>query len=455
VSHNPSTRVSPRARPVAEAPIDALLARADELARRWLIALILARPLAQLGELPLERMAREGPELCIQAVRALASDAALERIVASTAGDGESSAWARELGLLGGARDARSSVEAVEALRGELWEALLEELRDPPARLVAELADRLAHVCATALAAAVAATSRADLGAADLAGVASESDLPPIGLQGGVLIDERDELVADPDPANDPRAPAGPDAQRTQAHPLPWELSASPPDEPGPSSEVRVRRFPADLARATADVSELEHWPDAAPARESRPQTGPGAGPEIEIRDERGEEGPAAWIGSIGRQLERFEQDRRPFAVLLIELGGGVEPLRRAALPGGISVLTSQVERVLAQELQLDGGASEVGRDRPVGSLTCERPGRYWLLVADTDATAARRLAEWLVRAVHPLATRRWPPLEVTVGTAVCPDDGREAATLAARADVGLYAARAAGRSIASVDEPA
>jgi hypothetical protein len=33
------------------------------------------------------------------------------------------------------------------------------------------------------------------------------------------------------------------------------------------------------------------------------------------------------------------------------------------------------------------------------------------------------------------------------VGTAVCPDDGREPAALAAHADVGLYAARSSARA--------
>jgi hypothetical protein len=175
--------------------------------------------------------------------------------------------------------------------------------------------------------------------------------------------------------------------------------------------------------------------------------------PKIEVRDERGEEGPAAWIRSIGRQLERFEQDRLPFAVLLIGLGEE-ERLRRAALPGGVSSLTSRVERVLAQELRRIGDASSTA-GRPAGSLTCERPGRYWLVVPATDAFAARRLAEWLVRTIGPLASHRWAPLEVTVGTAVCPDDGRDAAALAAHADVGLYTARAAGRSTVPADESA
>ncbi len=230
------------------------------------------------------------------------------------------------------------------------------------------------------------------------------------------------------------------------------------------------------LARAARDVADsdalaLRGWGAGAacgPTTASSPQAAEGgwptggggpapqttAEPEIHIRDERREEGPAAWIGSIGRELERFERDHLPFAVLLVELGD-VERLRRAVLPAGMLSLTSQVERVLDEGLQLIGGASAGGRGRRAGWLTCELPGRYWLLAPETDGFAARRLAAWLVRAVRPLAGRRWTPLEVTIGTAVCPEDGREAAALAAHADAALQVARAAERSITSVDEPA
>jgi GGDEF domain-containing protein len=163
------------------------------------------------------------------------------------------------------------------------------------------------------------------------------------------------------------------------------------------------------------------------------------------VRDERGEEGPAAWIAAIGRQLERFEQDQLPFAVLLVELGDA-ERLRRAALPGAMSSLTGRIERTLTQELQRIGGHPAQRQGRPAGELACERPGRYWLLAPGADALAARRLAEWVVQTIGPLAGPRWAPLEVMVGIAMCPEDGRDAAALAAHADLSLYAPRPSGR---------
>ena len=109
----------------------------------------------------------------------------------------------------------------------------------------------------------------------------------------------------------------------------------------------------------------------------------PDGPPEIEIRDVRGEDGAAAWIGSIGHRLERHAQDSSPFAVLLVEVVD-IERLRRAEPAGEVSRLTSQVQDALARGL------------RPADSLTRERPGRYWLLAPQTDVsrrTAAGRAA--------------------------------------------------------------
>jgi GGDEF domain-containing protein len=200
----------------------------------------------------------------------------------------------------------------------------------------------------------------------------------------------------------------------------------SPPRGPSATPQPRSAAVLVDeMAPAAGAVSEESPVVSEPPAR---------LRPQIEIRDVRGEEGPAAWIGSIGRCLERHEQDRSPFAVLLVELVD-LERLRNAEPLGEVSRLTSQVEDALTREL------------RPSDSLTRESSGRYWLLAPQTDLRGAQMLAERLVRAVRSSASHRGTPLEVAVGIAVCPDDGRQASALAAHADMGLYAARAAGRS--------
>ena len=170
------THGTPRARAVADAPVETLLGRTDELARRWAIALIVALPLERIGDIPLDGFAREAPSLFAQVVRALRSDSDLERLIAAppngarrhaTGGEaGARAPQAHRLGALTGARDGTAAVRAVEALRGVLWEALLGELRWPSpeaaaARQMADLSDRLAHVCSSVLVSALESVSTA------------------------------------------------------------------------------------------------------------------------------------------------------------------------------------------------------------------------------------------------------------------------------------------------------
>ncbi len=377
------------ARPLAELPIDELAVRAGELARRWATTLILTRPLEQIGEIPLENIALDGPAVCVQVLRAMESDGELDRLTGTGASSGrEGSAPARRLAVIAGARDAMSTVEAVEALRRVLWDSLSAELGEPSSRLLGDASDRLAYVCAAALAVAVAA-------------VAPES------------VDEQ---------------PEKPDLLGS----TPWEGRPSPR-----SSAVIVDE---GAQRLDAGSSTLEN-PAAEPA--SR---------RIQIHDQRRGDGPAAWISSIGRQLERFSHDGRPFAVLLVELTD-LERLRERERPGETERLAEEVERLLGTELRRrreDHPArlsSDLAGSSAVGSLTRERTGRYWLLAPETDGAGAERLAERLVRAVGSLRSDGGRTLTVAIGTASCPQDGREAAALAAHADVGLYAARSAART--------
>jgi GGDEF domain-containing protein len=424
---------APRARAVADLSCDALLARAEDLARGWAIAMIRVRPLEALGELALAELARDAPALCAQTLRAVQSDVELERLTGHGAPSGrEQSAPAKRLAAISGAHDSISLVDAVEALRGVLWQALIDQLSEPSAREVGDIADRLAYVCAAVLTSALEsapppAPTRGDdahgaPGVSASATVTRELVHVPAAAGGAVIVDERArETAASPVrerlPASDelsspfeepaPALRASPAAERS----LSWDES---PPVPPRTAHVRARSL---------------SWDEPSPGLPGAPLA------EIEIRDERGEEGPAAWIGSIGAQLQRFERDALPFAVLLVELVE-LERLRRRESPEELLRLAAQVERALEAE----GGGSS-------GSLTRERPGRCWLLAPATDRDGAERLAERLVRAVAASVSYRGEPVAVAIGTAVCPDDGREAAALAAHADVGLYAARTAARA--------
>jgi GGDEF domain-containing protein len=187
-----------------------------------------------------------------------------------------------------------------------------------------------------------------------------------------------------------------------------------------------------------------------APAGSAEPAETPLEPPEssaadgIEIHDTRQEEPahPAVWIGSISRRLERHGEDRLPFAVLLIEILD-IERLAHAVPGEELARLTDHAERAIGAEL------------RPADLLNRESLGRYWLVTPETDALGARHLAERLARTVRLSARHGGVPLELAIGIAICPEDGRDASVLAAHADVGVYAARAAGQPVAPADDPA
>jgi GGDEF domain-containing protein len=159
---------------------------------------------------------------------------------------------------------------------------------------------------------------------------------------------------------------------------------------------------------------------------------------QIEIHDARSE-GPGAWIRSISAQLEQQSQSRAPFAVLLIEVIG-IERLRHVEDPVILGRLVGEVQSSLRGELY---GPDEITR---------ESEGRYWLLAPGLDHTEATALAERIITRVRHTVSHRGAPVEVAVGIALYPQDGSEASELAASADTRLFAARAAGLSLAPRD---
>ena len=360
MSKQPSSRSAARARPVADAPLPRTGEQVEALAQRWALALLAERPLAEAPQLPLEELAALAPALCEQILRALGSEAELDRLLglALPGSRQQPRDFAADLIACAGADTPAEAIRALEALRGEIWEAIDRELGGgaAQARLCGQLGDRLAHVCSALLERATSALP------AEAPQVEPQAPAPRASSGGGggiVILDER---------------LSGASASGSES-----SLASRPPE----------------------------------PAAES-----------IEIRDRRGEEGPAAWIGSIGGQLERYEQDGRPFAVLLLEVAGeGTE------LAGGI---WARLEEALGAELE----------QVPAATLTSERPGRCWLVVPGIDHAGADALAARLQRALLLAAKRLGTAATVACGTALCPEDGRRASALAAHADVGLYASR-------------
>lgn len=378
--------VAARVRPVPSLPVDDLVGRSQDLARDWALALIAQLPLERIDEVPLEDLSRGAPALCAQALRALTSEADLSRLTGEIAGPRGGPAPALGLARISGAHDAAGAARAVEALRGVLWGALSIEMAAAHGRDLADTCDRLAHVCSFVLAAAL------------------QSPGPPA---------------------------AGADATTS---------GSAAPGETAAGAGGQSRRVTAPVSAGVQIVDEHSEEPSAVIS--ATPPGGSGEeGPQIEIRDQRSRPGPSAWIDTIGRRLEAFSRDGRPFSVLLVEPIDAVV-LSRPQEPGTGGELCDELELALAGELAVAGHPHS-----GTHVLTREAQGRWWVLSAEPDRAGADALAARLERAACEVRDGRGRPLQVAVGTAVCPDDGREPAALAAHADVGLYAARSSARA--------
>jgi GGDEF domain-containing protein len=180
----PSVPRRRRARPVADAPIDLLLPRADDLAKGWLLALVEDAPLQHAPALLGAAVVEDGPQLCEIVLRALADDRELGRL----APGGPLRPLAARVGEMAGAgRDAAATARAIDALAGVLWAALRPQLPADDGELISDLAERLALVCGVLR---VAALER---------------------LPGNVLADEEIEEATEPaDPSPARRAPVPP-----------------------------------------------------------------------------------------------------------------------------------------------------------------------------------------------------------------------------------------------------
>lgn len=372
-----------------------LAGAAEEIAAAWGAAMLTAAPLQEAARLQPARLAQDGPMVVEVLARALAAREEISDLA------GRAAPAAAE--IAGAGEPARASA-AVEVLRAVVWERLAQAAADPPwaagsARALYEAADRLSEVCSLLLSAML----RSGAGAAGLAGGGRTIRPPARSAPGAAaIVDEWEE------PREERGRPAGP----------PREGSAGP-----------GREGPAGEGRGVPAASAAE--PGAGRSQAPPPEVEYARAP-IEIRDQRAGEGPAAWIGSIGRELERFRSDGRPFAVLLVELSG---------VAAGES---ARLEQALEDALVAD--AAESSRSRPRVRVTAERPGRCWLIAPDTGPGEADALAE-RVRRMVAAGRRAGSAPAVLVGRASCPRDGRRAAELAAHADVDLYAARAAART--------
>lgn len=127
---------------MADTAVDALLARAEDLTKGWLLALLEQSALEHAPSILAADVVRDGPRLCDAIVRALADDHDLRRLEPG----GALERLASRAGEMAGTSQPEPSVRAVDALRGVIWSALREEMVRPEADLVEALAERLALV---------------------------------------------------------------------------------------------------------------------------------------------------------------------------------------------------------------------------------------------------------------------------------------------------------------------
>lgn len=335
------------------------------------------------------------------------------------------------------------AARAAQQLSDVLWETLQEELHEPHAERVKELSDRLVEVSST-----VALLAEASAASAGTSANGSNVSGQKLDSTGGARARDEPETLGSSGAAGAATtmgSPASAGAPPVSAPPGGAGSGESPVERRKPPATSRQQAPPVALQSLPTSVGEYTFTKLVDEQEQSAPQQ-PLASvepiqPEIEIRDVRREEGPSAWVSSVGRLLARHAEDGLPFAVLLVEIVD-VARLERSETPHDLHGLVAQVEDALGRGM------------RATDRLSRETLGRYWLVAPETNGTGAQMLAERLARLVRTSATHRNIPMEVAIGIAVCPDDGTEAPALAARADLGVYSARATGRSIAHTDPP-
>jgi GGDEF domain-containing protein len=130
------------ARPVADDTVRRLAADGSELAKGWLVALVVDQPLELAPRLAGELAKAGAGRLCSAVVLALGSDGGLDALGPG----GELESLAVDVALAAGGGCLEGALSALSALSRTIWAAVRRVLRDPDADLVADLAQRLARV---------------------------------------------------------------------------------------------------------------------------------------------------------------------------------------------------------------------------------------------------------------------------------------------------------------------
>jgi len=256
-----------RARPVADAPIDSLLLRSEELAKGWLLALLEEAPLEEAAGILAADLSRDGPRICEAVLRAVVSDTDLRRLEPA----GALRPLAGRVGELAGAAGPVATSRAVDALQAVVWSAVRDELRRPDPDMVSEVSERLAAIGELLRAAAL------------------EQPAATIG-------------VAEPPPAAPPQPPQPPPAARPPMTPQP-PPAARPPMTPQPPAAQPPPAPPPSSAAPPRSVG------DGEPAQPP---------PSWPAQPARAEAAEPLWVGALEDEIRRSAG--APLSLLLAEL---------------------------------------------------------------------------------------------------------------------------------------
>ena len=210
-----------RARPVADAPIDVLLARVEDIAKGWVLALVEQVPLHEAPGILTETLTRDGPRVCDAALRALADEGDLRRLSPG----GALRALVARVGAMTGAAGPAAAIRAVDALHDVLWSALRGELGGlPDPGLVSDLAERLSLVCATVRDAVLEGAGGGGGGERTHAGTGELTAVPAA----------RQDAPKRPAEESEPGPPTGPPGWDPPPPPTPPGADPPPPAMPPP-----------------------------------------------------------------------------------------------------------------------------------------------------------------------------------------------------------------------------
>jgi len=232
-----------RARPVADAPIDPLLLRSEDLTKGWLLALLEDAPLEAASGILAADLTRDGPRVCDAALRAIASDTDLRRLEPG----GALRPLAARVGELAGAAAPADVARAVDALQAVLWSAVRDELRSPDPDLVSELTERLALVAEHVRGAALERTAAPGSGWAAARPVAPDP-IPNLPLRPAPA------PAAEPEPPRPASVSEPPRPSSVSEPPRPAPSADPPPAAPAFAPPARGPAWPDDARRARTDA---------------------------------------------------------------------------------------------------------------------------------------------------------------------------------------------------------